>query len=125
MTSIRILRAATVAGLVLGAAGISLLWAGGIEFPVAVPPGIVILLVGAAFVALAPWRWAPAAGVLLGVFITVGFLLSGMGVENIAGERGTTVAIGQSVQMAGVWVAAVTGALATRAGYRRPVTMGR
>lgn len=125
MTSTRVLRAATVAGLVLGAAGISLLWAGGIEFPVAVPPGIVILLAGAVFVALAPWRWAPAAGVLLGAFITVGFLLSGTGVDNIAGERGTTVAVGQSVQMLGVWIAAVAGALATRAAYRRPVTMGR
>jgi len=49
-------QAVTVAGLVVGAAGIAILWAAGVEFPVAIPPGLVILLVGALFVALAPWR---------------------------------------------------------------------
>ncbi len=107
MTSVRTLRALTIGGLVLGAAGISLLWAGGVEFPVAVPPGILILLAGALFVAFAPWRWAPATAVLLGAFITVGFLISGSGFDNIAGERGATVAVGQSVQLIGVWIAAV------------------
>ena len=29
----------TVAGLVVGAAGIAVLWASGVEFPVAIPPG--------------------------------------------------------------------------------------
>jgi hypothetical protein len=46
----------TVAGLVVGADGIAILWASGVEFPVAIPPGLVILLVGALFVGLAPWR---------------------------------------------------------------------
>ena len=46
----------TVAGLVVGAAGIAVLWASGVEFPVAIPPGLVILLVGALFAGLAPWR---------------------------------------------------------------------
>ena len=49
-------RAVTLAGLVIGAAGIAVLWASGVEFPVAIPPGLVILLVGALFVGLAPWR---------------------------------------------------------------------
>ena len=49
-------RALTVAGLVVGAAGIAILWASGVEFPVAIPPGLVILLAGAVFVGLAPWR---------------------------------------------------------------------
>ena len=49
-------RALTVAGLVVSAAGIAILWASGVEFPVAIPPGLVILLVGALFVGLAPWR---------------------------------------------------------------------
>lgn len=117
------LRVATVAGLVVGAAGIGLLWAGGVEFPVAVPPGIVILLVGAVFVALAPWRWAPAVGILLGAFITVGFLLSPTGMDNLTGEAGAVVAVGQAVQLAGVIGAAVAGVLGLRAAYvpaRRP-----
>ena len=40
-------RALTIAGLVVGAIGIGILWASGVEFPFAIPPGIVILVVGA------------------------------------------------------------------------------
>jgi len=119
MTSVRGMRTATVVALLVGAAGIALLWAGGVEFPVAVPPGIVILLAGAVFVALARWRWAPALGVLLGVFVVVGFLISPTGMSNLVGDAGATVAIGQAVQLVGVVAAMVAGALATRAGYRR------
>ncbi|MEU4216260.1 hypothetical protein [Actinoplanes sp. NPDC026623] len=111
------LRVATVAGLLVGAAGIGMLWAGGVEFPVAIPPGIVILLVGAAFVALAPWRWAPAIGILLGAFITVGFLVSPNGIDNLTGQSGAVVAVGQAVQLVGVIGAMVAGVLALRAGY--------
>ena len=46
-------RAATVAGLAVGASGIAILWASGVEFPIYPAPGIVILLAGAIFVALA------------------------------------------------------------------------
>ena len=41
-----------VGGLVVGALGIAILWASGVEFPFAVPPGLVILLAGALFVGL-------------------------------------------------------------------------
>jgi hypothetical protein len=54
-------RAVTVLGLLVGALGIAILWASGVEFPIYPPPGLVILLAGAAFVGLAPWRWAPDA----------------------------------------------------------------
>jgi hypothetical protein len=53
-------RAVTVVGLVVGAVGIAILWAAGVEFPIYPPPGIIILLAGAIFVSLAPWPWAPA-----------------------------------------------------------------
>jgi hypothetical protein len=49
-------RAATVAGLVVGALGIAILWASGVEFPIYPPPGIIILLAGAIFVGLARGR---------------------------------------------------------------------
>jgi hypothetical protein len=55
-------RAATVAGQIVGAAGIAILWAAGLAFPFAVPPGIVILLAGAVFVTLSRRRWSPAVG---------------------------------------------------------------
>jgi hypothetical protein len=64
-------RALTVGGLVAGSAGIAILWASGVEFPVAIPPGLVILLAGALFVGLAPWQWATGVGAFLGLFVTV------------------------------------------------------
>jgi hypothetical protein len=124
MTSVRTTRVATVGGLVVGAAGIAVLWAGGVKFPVAIPPGLIILLAGAVFVAVARWRWAPAVGVLLGAFITVGFLASPTGLPNLTGDAGATVAVGQAIQQVGVIAAIVAGVLALRAAYRRPRPVG-
>jgi uncharacterized membrane protein len=111
--------AVTVLGLLVGALGIAILWASGVEFPIYPPPGIVILLTGAAFVALAPWRWAPGVGAFLGLFVLVGFLISPNGVSNLSGEEGTGVAIGQGVQVVGVLTALIAGVIATRANYRK------
>jgi hypothetical protein len=112
-------RAVTVLGLLVGALGIAILWASGVEFPIYPPPGIVILLAGAAFVGLAPWRWAPGVGAFLGLFVFVGFLISPTGLPNLFGEEGTGVATGQGVQVAGVLTALIAGVIATRANYRK------
>ena len=111
--------AVTVLGLLVGALGIAILWASGVEFPIYPPPGIVILLAGVAFVALAPWRWAPGVGAFLGLFVLVGFLISPNGVSNLFGEAGTGVATGQGVQVVGVLTALIAGVIATRANYRK------
>jgi hypothetical protein len=126
-------RAVTVAGLVVGAAGIAVLWASGVEFPVAIPPGLVILLLGALFVGLAPWRWVTGVGAFLGLFVIAGFLLSG-GVPNLVGGDGNTFSgtsnpidrdtlgtvIGTWIQMIGVLTALIAGVIATRNNYRKP-----
>lgn len=111
-------RAATVVGLVAGAVGIAVLWASGVEFPIYPPPGIPILLVGAIFVALARWPWAPGVGAFLGLFVTVGFVVSG-GPPNLVGRDGTIVAIGTWIQMTGVLTALIAGVIATRTNYRK------
>ncbi|HET8624312.1 MAG TPA: hypothetical protein VFM14_12180 [Gemmatimonadales bacterium] len=111
-------RAATIVGLGVGAVGIAILWAAGVEFPVYPPPGIVILIAGGVFVALARWAWAPAVGAFLGLFVAVGFLISPTGMSNLTGEAGTGVAIGQAIQVVGVLTALVAGVVATRANYR-------
>lgn len=111
-------RAATVVGLVVGAAGIAVLWASGVEFPIYPPPGIPILLAGAIFVALATWPWAPGVGAFLGLFVTVGFVVSG-GPPNLVGRDGTIVAIGTWIQMTGVLTALIAGVIATRTNYRK------
>jgi hypothetical protein len=113
-------RTYTIAGLVVGAAGIGVLWAAGVEFPIAVPPGILILLAGVLFVGLTPWRWSPAVGSLLGLFVTVGFVVSPTGIDNLVGHDGAGVAIGQGIQLIGVLTAVVAGVIATRNNYREP-----
>ena len=111
-------RAAKVVGLVAGAVGIAVLWASGVEFPIYPPPGIPILLAGAIFVALATWPWAPGVGAFLGLFVTVGFVVSG-GPPNLVGRDGTIVAIGTWIQMTGVLTALIAGVIATRTNYRK------
>jgi hypothetical protein len=109
------LRVALVAALTFGAFGIVLLWVGGVEFPVAIPPGLVILGIGAILAAAVRKRWTAWLGCGLGLFVLGGFLLSGRGFDIVGGSEGTTAAIGQAIEVLGVLVAAVTGALlATR-----------
>jgi hypothetical protein len=112
-------RAVTVAGLVVGALGIAFLWAAGVAFPVYPPPGLGILLAGAVFVVLAPWRWGPGVGAFLGLFVTVGFLISPTGLPNLSGRAGTSVQVGQVLQVIGVVTALIAGVIATRDNYQK------
>jgi MFS family permease len=114
-------RAVTVLGLVVGALGIAILWASGVEFPIYPPPGIVILLAGAVLVGLVSWRWAPGVGAFLGLFVLVGFLISPTGRSNLLGEAGAAVAIGQAIQVLGVLTALIAGVIATRANDHKQV----
>jgi hypothetical protein len=109
----------TVVGLLVGVFGIAILWASGVQFPIYPPPGIVILLAGALFVGLAPWRWAPGVGAFLGLFVFVGFLISPTGLTNLFGWAGMSVAIGQGIQVLGVLTALIAGVIATQANYRK------
>jgi hypothetical protein len=114
-------RAATVAGLVVGALGIVILWASGVAFPFVIPPGIVILLIGALVVALTKWRWAPALGAFLGLFVFVGFLISPSGVPNLLGQNGMGVAVGQVIQVIGVLTALIAGVMASWTNYQTAI----
>jgi hypothetical protein len=114
-------RMLTVLGLVIGALGIGILWLSGIEFPVYPPPGIVILLAAGLF-GLTPLRWSPAVGSLLALFVFVGFLVSPTGFSNLTGALGTSVAIGQTIEVIGVLIAVIAGGLSTWINYRTPAT---
>ncbi len=111
-------RGLTAIGLAVGAAGIALLWAAGVEFPFYPPPGMLILGAGAVFVGLARWAWAPAVGAFLGLFVIVGFVLSsvvsGAGTGNLTGDAGAGGVVGTVVQLTGTAVALVAGLLALR-----------
>ena len=131
-------RAVTVAGLMVGAAGIAVLWASGVEFPFAIPPGLVILLAGALFVGVGPWRWATGVGAFMGLFVTCGFLISG-GVPNLLGADGSTffgtpnpvdrdslgTILGTWLQTIGALTALTAGIIATRNNYRKTTARAR
>jgi hypothetical protein len=116
----------TIAGLLVGAVGIVLLWAGGIDFPFLPPPGVLFLSAGALFVSFVRLRWAPALGAALGLFIVVGFFASPTGIDNLTGEHGSTVVVGTIIQLLGLVTAVIAGTAATARAYRRPsVAAGR
>jgi hypothetical protein len=106
----------TVVGLIGAAAGIVILYVSGIAFPT-VPPGLVILLAAAALVGFAPWRWIPAAGAFVGLFITVGFVASGS-VPHLVEAGRPAVMAGTWVQLLGLLTGLVAGVVATLQNYR-------
>jgi len=110
---------ANVAGLVVGAAGIAILFAS-IDFPVPVPVGTILLLLVAALVGLGRWRWTPIVGVLMPLSIFIGGFVSPGLFDRLTqpGEAGAFV--GTWVQMPALLVAIVAGLVATWESYRAP-----
>lgn len=109
------------ATLVLAAVGIAVLWAGGVEFPVVVPPGIVILLIGAAVVGAVRRPWTGWVAAALGAFVLVGFIVAGLtgdGFDHLLGKDGALVALGQALEVIGVAAALITGVTWARSGAR-------
>jgi hypothetical protein len=67
------------------------------------------------FVVLAPLR----RGGFLGLFVRVGFLMSPTGLSNLFGRAGTSVQMGQAIQVVGVLTALIAGVIATRKNYQK------
>ncbi|HEV7721860.1 MAG TPA: hypothetical protein VGO60_11270 [Iamia sp.] len=120
MTALTTERTTTIVGLGAGAAGIAVLWAAGVSFPVAVPPGIVILVAAALLVGLVRHPWSAGVGACVALFVIVGFLASPTGIDNLTGEDGALVALGQAIEVVGVVAAVVAGILTVRAERAQP-----
>lgn len=106
----------TVAALLVAATGFVIQIVSGVVVPT-VPPGLVILVVAAALVAFAPWRWIPIVGVVVGLFLLVGFFASGAVVSLLEPSQ-LGVFLGAWVQFLAVTVAVVTGIVAVGQNYR-------
>ncbi len=106
----------TVAALLVATAGFVIQIVSGVDVPT-VPPGLVILLVAAALVAFAPWRWMPVVGVVVGLFLLVGFFASGAVVSLLEPSQ-LGVFLGAWVQFLAVIVAVATGIVAVSQNYR-------
>jgi hypothetical protein len=105
----------TVAALLVAALGFAIQIFSGVEVPT-VPLGLVILLVAAGLVALSPWRWAPAIGIVVGLFMFVGFFASGA-VSNLFDPSRFGVLVGAWIQFLAVIAVIVAGGVATTRNY--------
>jgi hypothetical protein len=109
----------TVAGLLVGTAGIVAQKVAGVAMP-AVPPGLVLMVVSAVLIVVTRWRWPVVVGSLAAV-AEVAAVLAGFGKLTDFAEAG--VAAASWVRLAGVLVAVGAGAVATIVAYRRePIT---
>lgn len=106
----------TVTALLVAAAGFVIQIVSGVDVPT-VPPGLVILLVAAALVAFAPWRWMPIVGVVVGLFLLVGFFASGAVVSLLEPSQ-LGVFLGAWIQFLAVTIAVVAGIVAVSQNYR-------
>lgn len=106
----------TVVALLVAAAGFVVQILSGVDVPT-VPPGLVIMLAAAALVAFGPWRWTPVVGVIVGLFLLVGFFASGS-VGSLLDPGRLGVLVGAWVQFLALIVAVVAGSVAAAQNYR-------
>ena len=111
----------TVAALLVAAAGFLIQIVSGVDVPT-VPPGLVIMLVAAALVAFGPWRWTPVVGVIVGLFLLVGFFASGS-VGSLLAPDQSGVFVGAWVQFLAVIVTVVAGIVAAVQNYRSRISV--
>ncbi len=111
----------TVAALLVAAAGFVIQIVSGVDVPT-VPPGLVIMLVAAALVAFGPWRWTPVVGVVVGLFLLVGFFASGS-VGSLLAPDQSGVFVGAWVQFLAVIVTVIAGVVAAVQNYRSRISV--
>lgn len=101
----------TAAALLVASAGFVIQIASGVKVP-PVPPGLVIMLLAAGLIVFGPWRWTPAVGIAVGLFLLVGFFASGA-VGGLLEPRQGGVFVGTWIQFLALIVAVVAGTVAT------------
>ncbi len=111
----------TVVALLVAAAGFAIQIVSGVDVP-PVPPGLVIMLMAAALVAFGPWRWTPVVGVIVGLFLLVGFFASGS-VGSLLAPDQSGVFVGAWVQFLAVIVTVVAGIVAAVQNYRSRISV--
>jgi len=107
----------TVGALVVATAGVAIQIAAGAPYPT-VPPAFFILLIPAALIGFARWRWAPLLAVLSGLFLTFGLFAAGQ-TGRLTNPTSFADSFGLWMQTLAVLVATVGGVLGTRSNVRR------
>lgn len=101
-----------VAGLVLAAIGTLMEFLTGVPGFPPVPPGPIILAAAAVIVAVVSWRWIPALGVAVALFIGVGAVVTGVTAQLLAAPEVFGQFLSALLQGVGVLVAIVAGVVA-------------
>jgi hypothetical protein len=102
----------TAAGLAACAAGILVQIAAGAAGYPTIPPGAVITGVAALLVAFVPWRFAPALGLAVALFISAGAVVTPNTGDRLAEPGAAGPFLGTVIQVAGLAAAVVFGVLA-------------
>ena len=97
-----------VAGLLTATVGIGIVWASGTQFRTIIPPGIVILPMIAVVLAVRRWHWTPMLAVAVALYIVAGVLANDRSID-LAGHRGSGVAVGRWIQLSGLLITTVAG----------------
>jgi hypothetical protein len=91
----------------------------GVDYPT-IPPGPLILLVGAAVVAFGPWRWSPVVGLVVALFVSIGGVIATVAGDGFTPQLSDPGAVGgfagTLVQLVGLGVAVPAGVVAARRG---------
>ncbi len=111
----------TVFSLVAAAAGVVMMMISGVDFRTTIPPGLFILLIPAALVAFGRWRWTPIIATLAGLFIFVGYFLSGWVVRLLDLSQFGAL-IGLWLQFLASFITVVAGSIATIWNYRARIS---
>lgn len=102
----------TIAGLAVVAVGIVVQIASGVEYPL-VPPGAVIAVVVAGFVALAHrWWWPPLVATAYAAFLTFGSIVTPGVADRLGNPADVGQFLGTAIQMVGVLATLVAGVVA-------------
>ncbi|GLY68015.1 hypothetical protein [Amycolatopsis taiwanensis] len=110
-------RAPVWGGLLAGAIGIYLQKAGGVNYD-AVPPGAIIFVVGALLVLALPWAWVPLLGVLVSVFMIIGFVSRSESLARLGHPGDFLAFLGTWIQVIGVVATLIFGITLTISGMR-------
>jgi hypothetical protein len=107
------------AGFIAAAAGIVIQILAGIDFPV-IPPGLVVTIAAAAVVVLVRRWWAAAVGLVVAIWMIIGFFASGTTPRLVDPSPAAALA-GLWVQVIGLVTAGVAAGVAWRREHRHRV----
>jgi hypothetical protein len=108
----------TVAGLLVAATGISTLFLTNSVTVPAIAVGPILLVLGGGLVAFGPWRWTPAVGIALGLFILAGAFIAPGLFDRLGNPAQTGGFVGTWVQILGLLTAVGAGTAALMQNYR-------